>query len=122
MPTINVQIQTTSGGIHKVTINPSRLRIPNGTTGVVITWSATGPTTFLPGNDAFQWLTTTPTPPAVTRVDDNTLRSASYDNTFDKEIVWEYLIGVQKDGVKIQVDPEVDNDPPIGPTPVYETE
>ena len=115
MPTINVQIQTTSG-IHKVTIHPSRLRIRNGETGVVITWSATGPTTFLPGADAFKWLPNDDGRPAVTRVDDNTLRSEPYDNDFDTEIVWEYLIGVEKDGVKIQVDPEVDNDPPIGPT------
>ena len=116
MPQINVQIQTTAGGIHKVTINPGRLRIPNGDTGVVITWSATGPTTFLPGNEGFRWQPNVgPTPPAVTRVNDNTLQSASYDNNFDQEVVWEYLIGVQKDGVKIQVDPEVDNDPPIGP-------
>lgn len=115
MPQINVQIQTTSG-IHKVTIHPGRLRIPNGDKGVVITWNATGPTTFLPGNEAFRWLPNVgPTPPRVTRKDDNTLESEAYDNDFEHEVVWEYMIGVEKDGVKIQIDPEVDNDPPIGP-------
>ena len=116
MPTVNVQIQTTSGGTHKVTIHPSRVRIQNGDKGVVITWSATGPTTFLPGADAFKWLPApgAPTPPAVSRRDDNTLVSAAYDNNFGSEVVWEYMIGVEKDGVRIQVDPEVDNDPPAG--------
>ncbi|HVG24082.1 MAG TPA: hypothetical protein VND45_08020 [Thermoanaerobaculia bacterium] len=112
MPQVNVQIQTSSGGINKVTINPDRLRIAPGTTGVVIVWKANGQSAFLPGNDAFSWLTSNPTPPTVTRTDDHTLTSASYDNTFETEVVWKYMIGVEKDGVKIQVDPEVDNDPP----------
>lgn len=110
MPNVNVQIQTTNA-VNKVTINPQRLHVPQGT-GIVITWSATGPTTFLPNPDCFRWLTTSPTPPAVTRTNDNTLTSAAYDNNFSSEVVWEYMIGVQKDGLKIQIDPEVDNDPP----------
>jgi len=109
MPNVNVQVQT-SNGIHKVTIHPERLRIPNGSTSVVITWNASGPTTFLAGNDAFKWLSSGA--PAVTRIDDNTLQSAPFDNTGTTEVVWRYLIGVEEGGVKIQVDPEVDNDPP----------
>lgn len=113
MPTVNVQIQTT-GGVHKVTIHPGRLRIPQGT-GIVIVWKAAGPATFLPEPQCFQWLTPSPAPPAVSRTDDNTLTSAPYTNNFPEEVIWEYMIGVQEGGVKIQVDPEVDNDPPAGP-------
>lgn len=110
MPNVNVTVQTTNG-IHKVNINPERLRVPRGDKNVVITWKASGPTTFLAGNDAFKWLS--PNAPAVTRVDDNTLQSAPYDNDPTTEPVWQYLIGVEEGGVKIQVDPEVDNDPPL---------
>lgn len=118
MHTINVNMQTTDGDTHKVTIKPSRLRIKNGEQGVVITWSAAGPTTFLQGDAGFKWMPNVgPTPPTVKYIDANTLRSEPYDNTFSTEVVWEYQIGVQKDGVKIVVDPEVDNDPPIGPKP-----
>src|SRR5690349_7504089 len=104
MPNVNVQVQTTGGGIDKVTINPERLRIPNGPSTVAITWKASGPTTFLPGNDAFCWISA-PTAPTVTRVDDNTLQSASFVNN-GAGVVWRYLIGVEENGVKIQVDPE----------------
>jgi hypothetical protein len=116
MPDVNVQIQTTSGGIHKVTVNPERLRLRNGQNGLVITWRARGQTTFLPGRDAFDWLDDDRRAPRVTRVDDTTLRSDPFDNDFGgASVIWRYLIGVEKNGVKIQVDPEVDNDPPLGP-------
>jgi hypothetical protein len=108
---VNVQVQT-ANGIHKVTIHPERLRVKRGEQNVVITWKASGPTTFLAGNDAFKWLSAGA--PAVTRVDDRTLQSAPYDNKTTTPPVWRYLIGVEEGGVKIQVDPEVDNDPPIG--------
>ncbi|HVE72283.1 MAG TPA: hypothetical protein VNI54_13020 [Thermoanaerobaculia bacterium] len=111
MPHVNVQIQTTSD-IHKVTIHPERLRIPNGSRNVVVTWNASGPTTFLPGKDGFDWLSSGA--PTVHRVDDHTLRSDPFDNTGTTEVVWRYMLGVERDGVKIKVDPEVDNDPPIG--------
>lgn len=116
MPTVNVQIQTT-GGIHKVTINPGRLRIPPGT-GVVLQWKASNGTTFLPEPDCFAWQPSTGNPPAVRRTDDTTLTSDPYTNDFSEEVVWEYMIGVEKNGVKIKVDPEVDNDPPRGATNV----
>ncbi len=111
---VNVQLQTTNG-IHKVTIHPERLRIPPKAKDVVITWKASGPTTFLAGKDGFNWLDTGA--PNVQQLDPNTLESDKFDNlsTTTTEIVWRYLIGVENGGVKIQVDPEVDNDPPIGP-------
>ena len=113
MPNVNVRIATT-GGIHKVTISPQRLRIPNGSTNVVITWRASNGTTFLTGTDAFQWInpSTVLPPPNVTRTNDTTLTSDAYTNNTSVEVIWEYMLGVEKDGVKIQVDPEVDNDPP----------
>lgn len=118
MPTVTVRIEKLDD-IHKVTISPSRLRIPNGDKGVVITWNAPGLNEFLPGDEGFQWkpMPGAPPPPRVTHKDAHTLEAAPYDNDFPVEVVWEYLIGVQKEGVKIQVDPEVDNDPPVGPKP-----
>ena len=115
MPNVNVQVQTTGSGIHKVTINPERLRIPPGAKDVIITWKADGPTTFLSGRDGFSWLDTGT--PNVRQVDPTTFESDKFDNpsTGKTAIVWRYLIGVEEGGVKIQVDPEVDNDPPLGP-------
>ena len=117
MPTVhvNVQVQIQSG-IHTVTINPERVHVPPRAKDVVIVWNAPGSTKFLPANAAFNWKASGA--PAVTRTDDHTLTSAKFDNpnTGTTELVWKYLIGVEgSDGVMIQVDPEADNDPPIGP-------
>lgn len=115
MPTVNVQIQTT-GGIHKVTVNPERLHLGNGQHDVVITWRATNQTTFLPDGHAFAWLDNDPRAPKVRRTGDTTLTSDRFSNDFGREsVIWRYMIGVEKGGVRIQVDPEVDNDPPLGP-------
>ena len=115
MENVNVQIQT-AGGIHKVTVHPERLRLRNGQQNIVITWRASNQTTFLRGSDAFAWIDGDRRAPRVTRVDDTTLRSDPFNNDFGKETVtWRYMIGVEKNGVRIQVDPEVDNDPPLGP-------
>lgn len=114
MSTVNVRVDVKQDGTHKVTIQPSRLRVPNGSANVTITWNAMNGTTFLPNPSAFEWIVGVgvPDPPVVTRVDDTKLQSAPYSNDFGSEVVWEYMIGVQKNGVRIQVDPEVDNDPP----------
>ena len=95
-----------------VGVNPPSARVGHGATAVHLVWTATGPGASFPATNFFRWKGA-PAAPAVTRISATQLQSADYVNNGAGE-TWQYMVAISNGTITVNIDPEVDNQPPGG--------
>ena len=95
---------------NAVTVTAAPFRRDVNDTNPTVIWEADGNGTTFPSSDYFAWKTGgTGTLP--TRSSDGKSLSLTY--TSNSTNTWTYAITVENNGVKVVIDPEIHNDPPI---------
>ena len=95
---------------NSVTVNiaPFRRDVPDAAPTLV--WEADGNGTTFPSANFFSWKSGGPGSNPTRSSDGKTL-TLTYSNSGPSD--WTYKIAIENDGVRVDVDPEIHNDPPV---------
>lgn len=103
---------TVSGSTIDIDI-PGSVPVRNSKTDTYkLVWTISGPNASFPASNFFNWRSS-PGQPTVTRNPaGNQLTSTEYSNDANNRRKWKYTIGLTNGTTTINLDPEVDNEPP----------
>lgn len=104
---VNCSMQTNPNSVT-VNVAPFRRDVPDKTPTLV--WEADGNGTTFPATNFFTWKNGGPGS-SPTRSPDGKTLTLSYTQSTPSD--WTYAIAIENDGVRVDVDPEIHNDPPV---------
>ena len=92
-----------------VNLAPFRREVPDESPTLV--WEADGSGTTFPSSNFFAWKAGGGPGSTPTRSVDGKTLTLTYTNSASSD--WSYAIAVENDGVRVDMDPEIHNDPPV---------
>lgn len=118
MPVIPVPINvtmTTQGSVIDVSIPPVVRNQHSTVNQYQLVWNASGPNASFPSSNPFSWKGGSGQPNVTRNSTGSQLISDPFWNNGSTGSRWEYTVGITNGTVTVNVDPEIDNEPPPRP-------